>query len=99
MLAVYIPNAPKGAGQLRSARAALAKIESADIGHYSRTASLIGRNETSITMIVDYTYEGLLVKAQPNGSVMRHPQDDLLIVYAQSMLAQEHRGTPKKNGL
>lgn len=30
------------------------------------------------------------MKSQPNRSVMRHPQDDLLIVYALSLLAQEH---------
>ncbi len=27
---------------------------------------------------------------------MRHAQDDLLIVYALSLLAQEHRETPKE---
>lgn len=28
---------------------------------------------------------------------MRHPQDDLLIVYALALLAQEHNGTQKED--
>ncbi|ELZ00299.1 hypothetical protein C482_08858 [Natrialba chahannaoensis JCM 10990] len=49
-----------------------------------------------ITVIVRYTYEGLSEKPQPNVGIMRHPQDDLLIVYALAMLAQEHKGTQKE---
>lgn len=47
-------------------------------------------------MSTRYTYEDLSVKPQPNVTVMRHPQDDLLIVYALTSLAREHKQTEKE---
>lgn len=37
------------------------------------------------------------MEPQPNASAMRHPQDDLLIVYTLALLAQEYKGMEKEN--
>ncbi|ELY92376.1 hypothetical protein C483_07973 [Natrialba hulunbeirensis JCM 10989] len=37
------------------------------------------------------------MKTQPIADVMRHPQDNLLVVYALSLLAQEYEGTQKED--
>lgn len=81
----------------RRARAALAKIGPADIGRHNSVSPLVEYNGTLIMVISGYAYEGLSVKPRPEVSVMRQPQDDLLIVYALSLLAQEHKGTQKED--
>lgn len=43
------------------------------------------------------SFKGLSVKTHPTKGVMRHPQDDLLIVYALSLLARECKGTQKED--
>ncbi|ELY46174.1 hypothetical protein C496_01366 [Natronorubrum tibetense GA33] len=48
-------------------------------------------------MIVGYAYKGLSIKPRPDVSVMRHPQDDLLIVHALALLAYEYRGMVKED--
>lgn len=45
---------------------------------------------------VRFAYEGLSVKIGPDENVMRHPQEDLLIVYGLALLAEEHKGTMRE---
>ncbi len=48
-------------------------------------------------MIAELSYEGLSVKGRPKAAIMRHPQDDLLIVQALVELARKNKRTPTES--